>query len=76
VEADDDDDAEEENWTFVGGGETDLDDHDPESAMRKAMAELDNPGSGAFRGRRQASGTSRMLSMASGAVGATGVGVS
>lgn len=75
VEAEDDDDAEEESWTFVGGGETDIDDLDPESVLRRTMAEMDQPGHAAVRGRRPALG-SRVLSRGSGAVGARGVGVS
>lgn len=74
VEADYDDDAEEESWTFVGGGETDVDDLDPENVVRRTMADRHHSG----RGRRPALG-SRVLSMGSGgagAVGARGVGVS
>jgi sterol 3beta-glucosyltransferase len=79
IEAADDDDDEEENWTFVGGVDTDVsDDLDPESTMRRTMAELDGatgPAAGAIRARKPALG-SRVLSKGSGAVGARGAGVS
>lgn len=77
--ADDDDDAEEESWTFVGGGETDVDDLDPENVVRRAKAQMEHPGHGhgGARGRRPGLGR-RVLSMGSGSgpVGAKGVGVS
>jgi sterol 3beta-glucosyltransferase len=79
VEApDEDDDVEEESWTFVGGGETDVsDDLDPEVVVRRKLADLDHPGHGAAaRDRRRPALGSRVLSQGSGAVGARGVGVS
>jgi sterol 3beta-glucosyltransferase len=73
--ADVDDDVEEEAWTFVGGGETDVsDDLDTESTLRRTMAELDGT-TGRTAARKPALG-SRLLSNGSSAVGARGAGVS
>ena len=85
VEADpDDDDVEEESWTFVGGGETDIEDLDPETVARRSLAELGpaHGGVGGYgRGRGRPALGSRVLSGAGavgtvGTVGARGVGVS
>jgi sterol 3beta-glucosyltransferase len=77
--ADVDDDVEEEAWTFVGGGETDVsDDLDAESILRRTMADAEGAtgrAAGASRARKPALG-SRVLSNGSSAAGARGAGVS
>lgn len=76
----DDDDVEEESWTFVGGGETDVsDDFDPEAVARRTLADLHHPSRrhspGAVRDRRPPQpvvGARALGGLGSGAVGAVG----